>query len=189
MSSDDRKLKKTDRPIWLLCAAVFITVFLLSVLTPKYADDFCYTFSFATDRRIQSVADIFPSMATHRVLLNGRVVPHFFVQLFLMFPKAVFSVLNALQAVLLMLLSSRYLQSEGRTKCLVLLCGLFGIWIFSPSFGENYLWLDGAVNYSWALTALMLFLIPYGAAWLEIQARKVRLQKAVYRLSLFAARV
>ena len=187
MSSDDRILKKTDRPIWFLCAAVFITVFLLSVLTPKYADDFCYTFSFATDRRIQSVADIFPSMATHRVLLNGRVVPHFFVQLFLMFPKAVFSLLNALQAVLLMLLSSRYLQSEGRTKCLVLLCGLFGIWIFSPSFGENYLWLDGAVNYSWALTALMLFLIPYGAAWLEIPAKKNPVLSILHILVAFAA--
>ena len=187
MSLYEKNRREADRPFWLLCAVVFLAVFLLSVLTPKFADDFCYTFSFATDRRIQSVADIFPSMATHRVLLNGRVVPHFLVQIFLMFPKAVFSLLNALQAVLMMLLCARYLQSEGRKKCLVLLCGLFGIWVFSPSFGENYLWLDGAVNYSWANTALMLFLLPYGAAWLEIPVKKNTVLSILHVVFAFAA--
>ena len=176
-----------DRTVWLLSAAVFVTVFMLTVLTPKYADDFAYSFSFATDQRIRSVAEIFPSMAVHRVLLNGRVIPHFLVQLFLMLPKVVFSLLNALQVVLLLLLSARCLQTEGKTKCLILLCGIFSVWVFSPSFGENYLWLDGAVNYSWALTVLMLFLTPYISAWFELPCDSKPALSVMHVLFSFAA--
>ena len=176
-----------DRTVWPLYAAVFISAFMLTVLTPKYADDFAYSFSFATDQRIRSIADIFPSMAVHRVLLNGRVVPHFLVQLFLMFPKAVFSLLNAMETILLLKLSSRCLQTSGKTKCLILLCGIFGIWLFTPSFGENYLWLDGAVNYSWALAVLMLFLTPYISAWFEMPCEKNTLLSVLHIVFSFAA--
>ena len=186
--SDQREYNRmNDRTVWLLFAAVFISVFVLTVLTPKYADDFAYSFSFATDRRIRSVFEIFPSMAVHRVLLNGRVVPHFLVQLFLMLPKVVFSLLNALQVVLLLFLSSKYLQTEKKTKCLVLLCGIFAVWVFSPSFGENYLWLDGAVNYSWALTVLMLFLTPYISAWFEMPGERKTVLSVIHVLFSFVA--
>ena len=176
-----------DRTVWPLYTAVFISAFMLTVLTPKYADDFAYSFSFATDQRIRSIADIFPSMAVHRVLLNGRVVPHFLVQLFLMFPKAVFSLLNAMETILLLKLSSRCLQTSGKTKCLILLCGIFGIWLFTPSFGENYLWLDGAVNYSWALAVLMLFLTPYISAWFQMPREKHTLLSVLHIVFSFAA--
>jgi hypothetical protein len=126
-------------------------------------------------------------MAAHRVLLNGRVVPHFLVQLFLMLPKVIFSLLNALQVVLLLFLSSKYLQTEKKTKCLVLLCGIFAVWVFSPSFGENYLWLDGAVNYSWALTVLMLFLTPYISAWFEMPGEKKTVLSVIHVLFSFVA--
>ena len=88
MSGQYQCNRVADRTVWPLYTAVFISAFMLTVLTPKYADDFAYSFSFATDQRIRSIADIFPSMAVHRVLLNGRVVPHFLVQLFLMFPMS-----------------------------------------------------------------------------------------------------
>jgi len=176
-----------DRTVWLLSAAVFASVFVLTLLTPKYADDFAYSFSFATDKRIRSVVEIFPSMAVHRVLLNGRVIPHFLVQLFLMLPKVIFSLLNALQAALLLFLSSKCLQAERKTKCLILLCGIFAVWVFSPSFGENYLWLDGAVNYSWALTVLMLFLTPYISAWFELPGEKKPVLSVMHVLFSFVA--
>ena len=186
--SDKREYSRmNDRTVWLLSAAVFASVFVLTLLTPKYADDFAYSFSFATDKRIRSVVEIFPSMAVHRVLLNGRVIPHFLVQLFLMLPKVIFSLLNALQVALLLFLSSKCLQAERKTKCLILLCGIFAVWVFSPSFGENYLWLDGAVNYSWALTVLMLFLTPYISAWFELPGEKKPVLSVMHVLFSFVA--
>ena len=187
MKTREADTGKSSKELWLLCAVVFFAVFILSALTPKYADDFAYSFSFATDQRIRSVAEIFPSMATHRILLNGRVIPHFAVQFLLMFPKPVFGLLNALQAMLLLLLCARLLQTRRKERIMVLLCGIFGIWVFTPSFGENYLWLDGAVNYSWALTVLMLFLLPYVELWFGEAAPENPLLSVFHILFSFAA--
>lgn len=187
MKSQESVKEWPCRELWIVCGLIFIAIFVLSVLTPKYADDFAYSFSFATDERIQSLADIIPSMEAHRVLLNGRILPHFLVQLFLMLPKPVFSLLNALQAVLLVLLCDRFLQTERKERLMVLLCGIIGIWVFSPSFGENYLWLDGAVNYCWAMTVLMLFLQPYADAWFGKTTFKNHILPALHILLSFAA--
>ena len=187
MKLKGKNTEKTEYMTWLFSTLVFLTVFALTLLTPKYADDFAYSFSFATDQRIRSVADIFPSMAEHRILLNGRVVPHFLVQLFLMMPKAVFSLLNALQVVLMFHLTGKYLRSTESTKCILLFCGAFGIWVFTPSFGENALWLDGSVNYCWAMTVLMLFLDPYISAWFAMSCHQKTMPFLLHVLFAFAA--
>lgn len=73
---------------------------LLSFLTPMIADDYSYSFSFADYRRIESVGDIVESMAAHRETINGRIIAHSMVQLFLLLPKAVFNTVNGLAAAL-----------------------------------------------------------------------------------------
>ena len=65
-----------------------------SALTPYSVDDWSYMFSFATGERIASVGDIFPSMAAHAQRLNGRLIAHFWAQLFLLLPKMCFNVVN-----------------------------------------------------------------------------------------------
>ena len=181
-------LKKTNRQIVALGLLVFLCMFFLTALTPKYADDFAYSFSFVTDQRITSFFQIFPSMSIHRELLNGRVVPHFLVQLFLMLPKVVFSILNAFNVGLLLWLSNKFMNAESvRQRTCSLAAGVFAIWVFSPSFGENYLWLDGAVNYSWGISVLLIFLWPYGAAWLKTDKETPKLWKVLHvLLALFA---
>ena len=80
----------------LFCLGFFAMMLLCNHWTDLIADDYRYCFSYADDTRIESVAQIFPSMAAHRQSMNGRVVPHFLVQLFLMLPKGIFDVVNAL---------------------------------------------------------------------------------------------
>ena len=72
-------------------AAVFMVLLLCNVKTPMIADDFAYSFSFADGQRVDSLGDIFSSMAAHRLWMNGRVIAHFLVQLFLMLPPLVFA--------------------------------------------------------------------------------------------------
>ena len=84
--------------------AVFLTMTLLSFLTPMIADDYNYCFSFADGRRISSVGAIIESMIAHRRAVNGRIVAHSLVQLFLMLPKAVFNVANGLAAAVFVFL-------------------------------------------------------------------------------------
>lgn len=140
---------------------LFIIMFGFNLLTPMLADDFSYSFSFETDTRIEHVGEIFPSMAAHRHMLNGRVIPHSFVQLFLMMPKIVFDVFNALNAVLLAVLVCFLFRGNYKRCSLLCLCGAFMLWNFTPAFGQNFFWLDGAVNYSWGISVLLIFLLPF----------------------------
>lgn len=76
----------------------------LNILSPYHGDDFAYNFSFATGERIASFADIFPSLASHAHSMNGRLVAHFFVHLFTLFPTVVFDIVNSVVFIALLLL-------------------------------------------------------------------------------------
>lgn len=147
-----------------LTAGIFILIFLLlllcNFLTEEIADDYSYHFSWSTGKWIESVADIIPSMRIHAHSTNGRVVAHFFVQLFEMLPKWIFNVINSLLFALMIGLMHYIASGNKRNNGLLL--GLFGaVWIFTPAFGQVYLWLDGACNYLWGVAAGLLWLIPW----------------------------
>lgn len=99
------KIYTEKMSVLFVMLAVFLTMTLLSFLTPMIADDYNYCFSFADGRRISSVGAIIESMIAHRSAVNGRIVAHSLVQLFLMLPKAVFNVANGLAAAVLCFLS------------------------------------------------------------------------------------
>lgn len=160
-------------PFYLLCAVVFLVIMGLTALTPMISDDFAYCFSWADWTRIRRVGQIIPSMAEHRIVTNGRVLVHGLVQLLLLLPRPVFCILNALNAVLVCVLTRRLIQLRNRWQELcVLLFGVFCLWCFLPAFGENVLWLDGSLNYFWGLSCSFLFLFPYLADYLDLRGFK-----------------
>ena len=168
----------------LVC--VFLAMLLMTALTPLLADDFSYSFSYADrTKRIDSLGEILRSLAAHRRDMNGRMVSHGLAMLFLMLPKAVFNVCNALNAVLLALLVYAWLPGERKGRSLLLLLlALTLLWLCTPVFGQVALWLDGSLNYAWAVSAMLLFLLPYFRAY---TGRSCRVPKALFVLfALFA---
>ena len=152
-----------------IAVLIFISLVMLlcNFLTDICVDDFCYMSSFATKERIDSVWDIFPSMATHAKTMNGRVVAHFLVQLFLLLPLPIFKVINTavflLQILLILHLSGR----EYNHKWLLTLSSFALIWVYEPAFGQVNFWLDGACNYLWSSVAALLFIAPYSKLFSE----------------------
>lgn len=149
----ENALERLDRSR-LLRALLLLFLFALMLLcnskTGMVADDYAYCFSFADGEPVESLSDCFRSMAAHRQWMNGRVIAHFLVQLFLMLPKVLFNIANSLVFVGVLCLLAR-LAGREEEKSNFLLMGLFGlVWIFMPSFGQVILWLDGAVNYLWS---------------------------------------
>ncbi len=157
------KLKGTKKYFWIyvaICAAIFLILLFCNLRTPLLVDDYAYAFSFQSStgekQRIETVSDIFSSMNGHRLTLNGRIVAHFFVQLFVMLPSWLFDVLNScvfvLELVLLTELGSIFIKAEKRQKRkpVMLLFSFAAVWIFQPVFGQVNLWLDGSINYLWA---------------------------------------
>lgn len=150
----------------LVC--VFLAVLVMTSLTPMLADDFSYSFSYAEPgKRIASLGDVFRSLAAHRQIMNGRMISHGLAMLFLMAPKAVFNFFNAAHAALFALLVYLWLPTQRRARALaLLLLALTLLWLCTPVFGQVWLWLDGSLNYAWAMSAMLLFLYPFYCRYL-----------------------
>ena len=65
---------------------------ILNFLTPLLADDYSYGLNL-DGKRISSVIDIFNYQIWHYFNWGGRSIAHTFAQTFLIFPKAIASVL------------------------------------------------------------------------------------------------
>lgn len=153
---------QTRKRLWIAAAVLLWAVMLVfNLLTPMVCDDYRYAFSFATGERITGAGQIFPSLAAHGHVLNGRYAPHFFVQLFAMLPEICFDIVNA--AVFVLLVAGVYrLGRPGGTYDLWLLAGSAGALILlPPAFGQNMLWMAGACNYLWPAAAFVWLIHPF----------------------------
>ena len=177
-----------NRPLLLYLCALFLCMFVLSSMTPLVSDDYNYAYSFLDFTRITKISQIFSSMAAHRIRPNGRVFAHGLLQLFMMGPKVFFNLCNAANAVLLAWLFSCYFpHRRGARLVLLLAAGAMIIWNFSPAFGEDFLWMDGALNYAWSLSALLLFLWPFAAEYLELPYKRKPLDWLLFCVIAFVA--
>ena len=152
--------KKNRKSLYIVLMLIFLFMLLLNILTHFYADDYTYMNSFATGERISSIGDIFKSLVSHAKNMNGRLVAHFFVQLFLFLPVAVFKIINPLIFVLQIFIVVR-LCGKNKNDPLFFVLSFAFIWIFEPAFGQVNLWLDGSCNYLWASVFALLFLYPF----------------------------
>lgn len=140
---------------------IFAVMLVLNFLTPYVADDYVYMFSFSTKERLETICDLIPSMYVHCLRMNGRVVSHTLEQLFMLVPKWVFNFCNAGVFTLGVFLLYR-IANFARKPNLLLLAGIgMGVWCSIPAFGQVALWQVGSVNYFWAVTGCLLFLLPY----------------------------
>ena len=165
MNSKLHKIYSSKVILTFVFLAIFIIMLYCNFLTPLAGDDYLYMYG-ADWNRIESVWDIFPSMAAHRYTTNGRIIPHFFVQLFLLLPLPIFKALNSAVFTFFIYLIYYYalnFSSVGKNSCnVLLLCTIFGVvWVISPTFATIYLWLDGSINYLWCEVLVLLWLIPF----------------------------
>lgn len=147
----------------LLC--VFVLILYCNSYTGLIADDYSYSFSFSSNQRITDASQIFDSMLVHRHLLNGRILMHSFVQLFLMLPHGVFDVVNSLafllELILIILCGGVFKKQNWFSLSLCLFVAFSSFLLFQPSFGEVNLWLDGSINYLWSSVLFLGYLLGY----------------------------
>lgn len=154
-------------PAAAVFALLFVLLLVFNILSPLTADDFLFCFSRSHWSRITGVAEIFPSLAALRQNTNGRVFAHFFVQLFLLWPKGIFHVVNAGMGTLLFSLLYRYVRAGETKRDTLLLLFLAGLlFVLLPAFGQVFLWLTGSCNYSWTIVVTMGFLYPFFACFM-----------------------
>ena len=156
---------KTSRwGILLGLAAVAAAFYALNLLTCLYADDYSYTYTFAVTEgkyRISNLYELFLSQLNHYQVMNGRTVVHTLAQLFLMWGKPVFNVLNTAAFVALGCLIYRNgYGKSGELRPAVLFCVFALLWVVTPAFGESFLWLVGSCNYLFGILFILAALLP-----------------------------
>lgn len=146
-----------------LVAAAF---FYLNCITPFYADDYSYMFTYAENapkERITNLYELYLSQLNHYKVMNGRAIVHTLVQIFLIpQSRALFNVCNTL--VFMALGFAVYFAAYGtfrRFRPLSLFAVYALVWLTLPGFGQSCLWLTGSVNYMWTAFAALCFLLPY----------------------------
>lgn len=156
---------KSKMLFWGILSVIFVGMLLLNLLTPLLADDYLYSFSFATGERITNIAQIIPSLAAHATKMNGRLVPHFFVQLFTLLPRWAFAIVNTEVYMALLLGMYRLTNQSGKRYYWPLLLIVSGaVFLFIPAFGQSFLWLAGSVNYLWCDALMVWLLVPFSDA-------------------------
>ena len=145
--------------VTLVIGALF---YYMNVLTPLYADDYCYSVSFETLQRIESVAQIPESQLNHYYTTNGRILLHALAQLFLLLGKDCFNVVNTVAFLLLLYLMYFHIYGTYRRFSAGKLAVIAGLLFVSvPAFGQSYLWITGASNYLYGILLVLLALLPY----------------------------
>ncbi len=145
----------------------FVGFFLINSKTGFMSDDYLYHFIYGdypdwgTLARITGFRDILKSMAAEYKIETGRIPVHIMVQLLLMFDKAVFNVCNSIVAVLLGILIYFHANYERKRSLLLFVLIYFLLWFFIPAANFAMVWLSGSVNYMWACTFILMFLLPY----------------------------
>ena len=161
----------------------FILIAFLSYKMPDYVDDSLHRLSFADGSHIESVSQIFPSVATYYMTWGGRAVSMFFIQLMLMLPKVFFVVINGLIYVAVANVICHYAEDSvafggeksgnsagklnndnGSIEELLTLSAIYlFMWFFMPDFAEVITWITGTVTYLWTNLAILGFgLLYYG---------------------------
>ncbi len=156
-----QKLTPSNILLGLVFAFIFLLMLFCNMKSPMLCDDYRYCFSFVDWSRIESVWQIFPSMVAHREEMNGRVVSHFLLQLFLMLPSILFKLVNSafFVAMLAMVCKLAFLNKD-RPAWLkpVTVCAAFAtVWVYVPAFGTVFLWEAGSVNYLWATVIVLVY--------------------------------
>lgn len=153
------KITKKQQTI-IFIGIIFLMMLLLNIFTPLLADD--YGYSFGLNGKVQNIVDVLEKQINHYFTWGGRSVAHTIAQTFLIFPKGIFSVFNAIVYTLLVYLiylHSKFNHKEEKPLLLILIH--LALWFFIPVFGQTCLWLIGSCNYLWTTTIILLFLYLY----------------------------
>ena len=95
----------------IILLSIFAVMLYMNFLTPLYADDYQYQFSWANRTiRIQNISQLVSSIKAHYYVMNGRVVVHALDQFFLMIGKNKFNIINAFGFTMLIYLSAYHIR-------------------------------------------------------------------------------
>lgn len=148
---------KANKGYYIYLLIVACIFYAMNCYTPLYSDDWHYNFIYGTNKDINSFYDILYSQYIHYFQVNGRFIPHVFVQLFDgILGKQMFNVINTFVFVAYLCLLSYTIQPNN-VLCYKLVSFILFLTFLLTGFSNSLLWMSGACNYLWVAVLLLLF--------------------------------
>lgn len=152
------KVKLNKKKIFICSIIItFLVMLTLNNLTPLLADDYEYLY------KTKSWMTILIDEYNQYMTWTGRSVVHVIARIFLLLPKGIFNVFNALAYTIVTYLVYRLTLQKQDKKYnsfkFIIIQVLF--WLFTPAFGEVFLWETGSANYLWGSLIILSFLYVY----------------------------
>ncbi len=175
-----------------IAALMFGLILVFNGMTGYAADDYLYFFKYTghvvkgTPERLTGIRDIFTGMVTHYKVCNGRIPAHFLLQLFTLFDKSVFNVVNSLFFTLLGLLIYFHANYK-RPINIPLLVFIYAFeWLGMTRPASAYIWYSAAFNYLWTTVWILTFLMFYRIHGAESEKPKASKELLLSVLMLIA---
>ena len=157
------KLSKKHTLIKFITAAVvFVYMLMLNFSCGYLSDDYHFKFiwrdfnAYGIENRIDSFGEILLSMKNYYMMSGGRVLCHFIAYLLLVPGKWLFNILNSGVFVMMGIVIERIAVLKTSKQHKWLLPAVYiSMLFFLPCFGDDVLWLSGAVNYLWPTVLLL----------------------------------
>lgn len=137
---------------------IFIVIFIMSYYCHYDADDYNYAHIPWTTEKVTGISSIIRSQIIMYHSWSGRVLFSGLGQMFMFGNKLVYALLNSAIFILLIMFITSFFQKYKKNKLSVLIITFSCIWIFTPVFVENFIWLSGSVNYLWTVFVTILFM-------------------------------
>lgn len=166
----DSQLRKFSKmvPFVVIGVACFCAYYLLNINTPPIGDDMFLKYVYQdyfvdkiTAPKVTSISQIFEGMTLYYNIFRGRVIAQGLTQLFAVYGKQYFNILNSL--VFVGITSLVYFHSNYGKKASWRLYLIISVvfWFFTPDLMATSLWMAGSLNECWVVFFALLFLLPY----------------------------
>ena len=135
---------------------VCLIMWCLNYLTPLSSDD--WTDFYVVRDQIHSFGDIIKSQYVLYTTLNGRIIPHFIIQLCdILLGKGLFNIVNAIMLLVFLYAIAINVTDDRKQYYKIFSAAFILLFFLMPGFDLGFLWLCGACNYLWIATMLLFF--------------------------------
>ena len=126
-------------------------------------DDLPYSLYFRADNRVTDILGIIKNQVFDYSHINPRVFIHFVVQFLLMFDKNLWSILNPIVIIGIVVLMSYiiYELTNKKTKFVYILLASTVMFLLLYNYKYLIYWVAGSVNYVWVFLLYLLVILYY----------------------------
>lgn len=161
------KFSKTA-PFIVIGAACFCAYYLLNMNTPPIGDDLFLKYEYQnyfvdniTAPPVTKFSQILEGMTLYYNIFRGRVIAQGLTQVFAVYGKQYFNILNSLVFVGITSLVYFHSHYGKKPKWFLYLVVCVTFWFLTPDMMATSLWMAGSLNECWVLFFVLLFLVPY----------------------------